>query len=67
MVNSYHHRKLKGLADLKKAVKSMRNSFILVDKWTNQIVTVVQGGTCPQYDKYNYMCYQTDWRKEKWS
>lgn len=64
MVNSYHHRKLKGLADLKKAVKSMRNSFILVDKWTNQIVTVVQGNVCPEYDKMNYMYYQTDWRKE---
>lgn len=65
MVNSYHHRKLKGLADLKKAVKSMRNSFILVDKWTNQIVSVAQGNVCPEYDKMNYMCYQTDWRKHE--
>lgn len=60
----YHHKKQKGIAELKKAVKQFKDSYIVVDTATNSIIRIVPSRQFNGYDDRMQMIYRTDWRKE---
>lgn len=66
MTWEYHHRKQKGLADLKKAVKRTPGSLIIVNKADNCIMAVLPKSKaadpliCRQYPASCFMTYLTN-------
>lgn len=66
MTWAYHHKKLKGLAELKRAVKRTPGSLIIVNKADNFITAVLTKSRASdplisrQYPSSCFMTYLTD-------
>lgn len=60
----YIHRKQKGLSDIKRTVKAVKDSYVIVDRWSNQIVFVgpANASDISFYMNHSetYMYYQTE-------
>ena len=64
-----YKRDLKGIKKLKQACKDYRQSVIVVEKATNQIVRIIAGSMIPDIDMNQYMYYvtrQNDSEYDKW-